>query len=110
MGPKLPTINGKYFGVGFQAGEGRSSRAGVLYNQSSRLEELWRHGSTKCFRRSVYSLSDVGTEHEERMATTLRLKDDYIAFDVLSITDPRLSFALRGTTDVTPDQSNPLSR
>ncbi|EGZ20890.1 hypothetical protein PHYSODRAFT_328945 [Phytophthora sojae] len=68
---------------------------------TSRIPAIWR---------SVYSLSDVGTEHEERMATTLRLKDDYIAFDVLSITDPRLSFALRGTTDVTPDQSNPLSR
>ncbi|KAG6619957.1 Crinkler (CRN) family protein [Phytophthora cinnamomi] len=140
--------------------EGAGSQAGV----TASIEELGEIVETrvnKVFedrdkKRSVYSLSDLHTEHRDKMAKKMRLADDYITFvepspspntrilpytwldvpegadnqraeymtylkthlktvleekdlslldvaknqTVLSITDPRLPFGMRGTTDV----------
>ncbi|KAL4093765.1 hypothetical protein PRIC1_011195 [Phytophthora ramorum] len=171
MDPTLWIKNPKHFGDNFQPGEGQvhvlvvvpegaGSQAGV----TASIEELGEIVETrvnKVFedrdkKRSVYSLSDLHTEHRYKMAKKMRLADDYITFEepspspntrilpytwldapegadnqraeymtylkthlktvleekdlslldvaknqtVLSITDPRLPFGMRGTTDV----------
>ncbi|KAH7467148.1 Crinkler effector protein 1 [Phytophthora ramorum] len=96
MDPTLWIKNPKHFGDNFQPGEGQvhvlvvvpegaGSQAGV----TASIEELGEIVETrvnKVFedrdkKRSVYSLSDLHTEHRYKMAKKMRLADDYITFE-----------------------------
>ncbi|KAG6948815.1 hypothetical protein JG688_00014927, partial [Phytophthora aleatoria] len=67
--------------------KGAGSQAGVTALPSiEELGELVETRVNKVFedrdkKRSVYSLSDRHTEHQEKMAKKMRLTDDYITFD-----------------------------